>query len=172
MLGPRRYVTEVEITESVRELVENAASAGEDRFFIPYHSRSIKNKCMEAKPEKAKHCYNIAGQLTYTRPFGIIEVMHCLCQLCTGQHMVSCTPKHEAAGVQLGQPARVQVASKGIVLPLEVFMTQSKGWGVRCGVDIPSGTFICEYTGELISNQEAVSRISETGQRLFSETLP
>ena len=39
---------------------------------------------------------------------------------------------------------RMQV-SRGITLPLEVFMTPSKGWGVRCAEDIPTGTFVCCY---------------------------
>lgn len=45
----------------------------------------------------------------------------------------------------------------GLRLPLELFRTRSKGWGMRCTVDIPSGTFICSYEGELISSREAVS---------------
>ena len=35
-------------------------------------------------------------------------------------------------------------------------MTEKKGWGVRCPELIPSGTFICEYLGKILSNDEAV----------------
>lgn len=37
----------------------------------------------------------------------------------------------------------------------EVFKTESRGWGVRCLYDLPRGTFICSYIGELISECEA-----------------
>uniref|UniRef100_T1IV76 Histone-lysine N-methyltransferase n=1 Tax=Strigamia maritima TaxID=126957 RepID=T1IV76_STRMM len=41
---------------------------------------------------------------------------------------------------------------------LQLFRTQGKGWGVRTLRDIPQGTFICEYIGELISDSEADQR--------------
>ncbi|RWS16657.1 histone-lysine N-methyltransferase EHMT2-like protein [Dinothrombium tinctorium] len=36
--------------------------------------------------------------------------------------------------------------------------TQSKGWGVRPLKDIPKGTFVCEYIGEIITDSEADRR--------------
>jgi len=49
-----------------------------------------------------------------------------------------------------------QVTSNGVRLPLQVFkVSQEKGWGLRCCADIPAGTFVCEYMGELISEKEA-----------------
>lgn len=47
------------------------------------------------------------------------------------------------------------VASRGIFLPLQVFYTVNKGWGVRCEVDLPIGTFICCYIGRVCTNSEA-----------------
>lgn len=32
------------------------------------------------------------------------------------------------------------------------------GWGVRSLAEIPQGSFVCEYTGELISDTEADAR--------------
>ena len=32
------------------------------------------------------------------------------------------------------------------------------GWGVRSLAEIPKGSFVCEYTGELISDTEADAR--------------
>jgi euchromatic histone-lysine N-methyltransferase len=32
------------------------------------------------------------------------------------------------------------------------------GWGVRPLADIPKGTFVCEYVGEIISDLEAETR--------------
>ncbi|PIA58618.1 hypothetical protein AQUCO_00500512v1 [Aquilegia coerulea] len=51
-----------------------------------------------------------------------------------------------------------RVSQHGIKLPLEVFKTKNKGWGVRCLCSIPSGTFICELTGELLQDMEAKER--------------
>lgn len=41
-------------------------------------------------------------------------------------------------------------------LPLEVFRTQSKGWGLRADVGTPAGAFICSYERVLLSHEEAV----------------
>eukprot|EP00951_Prasinocladus_malaysianus_P047426 scaffold650405_cov51-Prasinocladus_malaysianus.AAC.1 len=58
----------------------------------------------------------------------------------------------------MGAPGRLQLVTKGIRLPLEIFKTPggTKGWGVRCSELIPSGSFICEYAGLLLSEEEAV----------------
>uniref|UniRef100_A0A452E511 [histone H3]-lysine(9) N-methyltransferase n=1 Tax=Capra hircus TaxID=9925 RepID=A0A452E511_CAPHI len=37
----------------------------------------------------------------------------------------------------------------------QLYRTQNMGWGVRSLQDIPLGTFVCEYVGELISDSEA-----------------
>uniref|UniRef100_A0A3B5LPZ2 SET domain-containing protein n=1 Tax=Xiphophorus couchianus TaxID=32473 RepID=A0A3B5LPZ2_9TELE len=36
------------------------------------------------------------------------------------------------------------------------------GWGVRTVQDVPQGTFICEYVGEIISNSEADKRENDS----------
>ncbi|KAK1273576.1 Histone-lysine N-methyltransferase, H3 lysine-9 specific SUVH6 [Acorus gramineus] len=51
-----------------------------------------------------------------------------------------------------------RVSQHGMKFPLEVFKTQSRGWGVRSLASIPSGSFICEYTGELLEEIEAEQR--------------
>jgi len=39
-----------------------------------------------------------------------------------------------------------------------VFRTAGRGWGARTLLDIPQGSFVCEYIGELITDAEADSR--------------
>lgn len=51
-----------------------------------------------------------------------------------------------------------RVTQNGIKLPLEIFKTETRGWGVRSLTFIPSGTFICEYVGELLEDKEAEKR--------------
>ncbi|KAK7504462.1 hypothetical protein BaRGS_00004328 [Batillaria attramentaria] len=51
-----------------------------------------------------------------------------------------------------------RVVQNGITCRLQMFRTNGRGWGVRSLMDIPKGTFICEYIGELISDSEADRR--------------
>jgi len=41
---------------------------------------------------------------------------------------------------------------------LEVFRTEKMGWGVRATGNIRKGTFITQYSGEMINNSEADNR--------------
>uniref|UniRef100_UPI0037E7CB24 histone-lysine N-methyltransferase SETMAR n=1 Tax=Semicossyphus pulcher TaxID=241346 RepID=UPI0037E7CB24 len=51
-----------------------------------------------------------------------------------------------------------RVVQRGLWLRLEVYCTKNMGWGVRTLDAIPSGTFVCEYAGEVISFEEARRR--------------
>ncbi|KAL9231170.1 hypothetical protein vseg_006427 [Gypsophila vaccaria] len=51
-----------------------------------------------------------------------------------------------------------RVSQHGMKLPLEIFKTESRGWGVRCLSSISSGSFICEYIGELLDDKQAEQR--------------
>uniref|UniRef100_A0A8C7G8E5 Euchromatic histone-lysine N-methyltransferase 2 n=1 Tax=Oncorhynchus kisutch TaxID=8019 RepID=A0A8C7G8E5_ONCKI len=48
-----------------------------------------------------------------------------------------------------------RVVQAGIKVRLQLYRTEKMGWGVRALQDIPQGSFICEYVGELISDAEA-----------------
>lgn len=54
-----------------------------------------------------------------------------------------------------------RVSQNGIKIRLEIFKTQSMGWGVRTLTSVPSGSFICEYIGELIQDMEAEQRSND-----------
>ncbi|XP_015963646.1 histone-lysine N-methyltransferase, H3 lysine-9 specific SUVH6 isoform X1 [Arachis duranensis] len=51
-----------------------------------------------------------------------------------------------------------RVSQHGIKFQLEIFKTSTRGWGVRSLNSIPSGSFICEYIGELLEDKEAEQR--------------
>lgn len=53
-----------------------------------------------------------------------------------------------------------RVSQQGIKFQLEIFKTEARGWGVRSLNSIPSGSFICEYAGELLEEKEAERRTS------------
>jgi SET domain len=59
--------------------------------------------------------------------------------------------------VRLNSTPACSVTSLGPSLPLQVFWTENRGWGVRCEVDIPVGTFVCSYVGRLCTSMEAES---------------
>ncbi|XP_075415837.1 histone-lysine N-methyltransferase EHMT1 isoform X3 [Tenrec ecaudatus] len=50
---------------------------------------------------------------------------------------------------------RNRVVQNGLRARLQLYRTENMGWGVRTLQDIPLGTFVCEYVGELISDSEA-----------------
>ncbi|KAL5731227.1 [histone H3]-lysine(4) N-trimethyltransferase [Ranunculus cassubicifolius] len=52
-----------------------------------------------------------------------------------------------------------RVSQHGIKFQLEVFKTDSRGWGVRSLDSISSGSFVCEYTGEFLLDEEAEQRM-------------
>jgi len=51
-----------------------------------------------------------------------------------------------------------RVSQHGVKIPLEIFKTGKTGWGVRSLSSISSGSFICEYSGELLEDKEAEKR--------------
>ncbi|KAG7575961.1 SET domain [Arabidopsis thaliana x Arabidopsis arenosa] len=52
-----------------------------------------------------------------------------------------------------------RVVQRGIRCELQVYFTQEgKGWGLRTLQDLPKGTFICEYIGEVLTNTELYDR--------------
>ncbi|GER39671.1 histone-lysine N-methyltransferase [Striga asiatica] len=70
-----------------------------------------------------------------------------------------------------------RVTQRGIKYQLEIFKTETRGWGVRALTSIPSGSFICEYAGELLEDREAEKRIGsdeylfDIGQNLSDSCL-
>ncbi|XP_063422205.1 histone-lysine N-methyltransferase EHMT2-like isoform X2 [Mytilus trossulus] len=51
-----------------------------------------------------------------------------------------------------------RVVQNGISCRMKLIRTNGRGWGVITLLDIPKGSFICEYIGELLSDSEADSR--------------
>ncbi|XP_064031966.1 histone-lysine N-methyltransferase SETDB2 isoform X2 [Pogoniulus pusillus] len=58
-----------------------------------------------------------------------------------------------------------RVVQHGIQVRLQVFNTEKKGWGVRCLDDIDKGTFVCTYSGRLMSKAE-IQVLGDPGQKL------
>lgn len=59
---------------------------------------------------------------------------------------------------ECGTRCKNRVVQRGRKIPLQVYKTKGKGWGVRSLQDIPKGTFIEEYIGEVITVEEGDNR--------------
>jgi hypothetical protein len=46
-----------------------------------------------------------------------------------------------------------RVVAQGLRVPLELFKTVHKGWGVRAACDLLPGTMICQYLGMLVTDK-------------------
>ncbi|XP_031736404.1 histone-lysine N-methyltransferase SUVR4 [Cucumis sativus] len=52
-----------------------------------------------------------------------------------------------------------RVVQRGISCKLQVYFTcEGKGWGLRTLKDLPKGSFVCEYVGEILTNTELYER--------------
>ena len=51
-----------------------------------------------------------------------------------------------------------RVSQRRKEIPLCLFKTKNRGWGVKAMTNVPKGTFILEYVGELIGQREANTR--------------
>lgn len=56
-----------------------------------------------------------------------------------------------------------RVLQNGVRVKLEIFKTEKKGWAVRAREPILRGTFVCEYVGEVIDENEATERRNRYG---------
>jgi histone-lysine N-methyltransferase SETDB1 len=61
------------------------------------------------------------------------------------------------------------VVQNGVRVRMQLFRTQSKGWGLRCLDDIPKGTFVCTYAGHLLTEEMSDTRGQELGDEYFAE---
>ena len=54
--------------------------------------------------------------------------------------------------------ALTELSKGGRKVPVEIFKTKDRGWGVRSVTSVPEGTFVALYAGEIITNDEAEAR--------------
>lgn len=93
------------------------------------------------------------------------EVLFCNGEWCTELHIGSC-PGHInriflqectiACNCLLSCGNRV--VQSGSRIPIQVFWTGDKGWGVRSKKFIPKGTFVFEYVGKIVTDAELQHR--------------
>ncbi|XP_064480730.1 histone-lysine N-methyltransferase SETDB1-like isoform X3 [Ornithodoros turicata] len=62
-----------------------------------------------------------------------------------------------------------RVVQNGLRTRLQVFMTERRGWGIRCLDDIPQGSFVCVYAGQLLNEQGANEDGNQYGDEYLAE---
>lgn len=62
-----------------------------------------------------------------------------------------------------------RVAQHPLQQKLQVFKTMSRGWGLRCLNDVPTGTFVCVYAGDLLTDKDANIAGDCYGDEYFAE---
>lgn len=62
-----------------------------------------------------------------------------------------------------GLACKTRIVQKGRKVPLVIFKTRERGWGLRATVDLQKGQFIDTYRGEIITGEEADRREASAG---------
>ena len=58
-----------------------------------------------------------------------------------------------------------RLVQHGLFVQLQLFKDKNKGWGLRTLHDLPRGTFICQYIGELITSDQGHERAQTMDDR-------
>ncbi|EOA26675.1 hypothetical protein CARUB_v10022753mg [Capsella rubella] len=152
----REDVCNVDISEGKEALPIRAVNNLDDekpppfiytvKMIYPYWCRPIPPKscgCTKRCSE-SKNCSCVAkndGKIPYNYDGAILEVKPLVYEC--GPHC-KCPPS-----------CYMRVSQHGIKIQLELFKTESRGWGVRSLESVPVGSFICEYAGELLEDKQA-----------------
>ncbi|XP_072531688.1 histone-lysine N-methyltransferase SETDB1-A [Salminus brasiliensis] len=61
-----------------------------------------------------------------------------------------------------------RLVQHGQQLRLQLFMTQHKGWGIRCMDDLSKGTFVCIFTGKIVTDDMASTEAVQSGNEYLA----
>ncbi|KAL7826326.1 hypothetical protein AOLI_G00315350 [Acnodon oligacanthus] len=61
-----------------------------------------------------------------------------------------------------------RLVQHGLQLRLQLFMTRHKGWGIRCLDDISKGTFVCIFTGKVVTDDMASMEAKLSGNEYLA----
>ncbi|CBI29505.3 unnamed protein product, partial [Vitis vinifera] len=109
---------------------------------LPPNGCDCSNGCSDS--EKCSCAVKNGGEIPYNYNGAIVEAKPLVYE---------CSPSCKCS-----RSCHNRVSQHGIKFQLEIFKTVSRGWGVRSLTSIPSGSFICEYIGELLEDKEAEQR--------------
>ncbi|ONK61668.1 uncharacterized protein A4U43_C08F32340 [Asparagus officinalis] len=153
--------------------------ASRGRMILPDLSSGAENLpvCLvnEVDDEKGPSHFRYSTKVAYLRPLNSMKPLEiCRCASVCLPGDVNCTcaklndgdlPYSSSGALVSRKPliyecnascccssnCRNRVTQKGVRIQFEVFKTRDRGWGLRSWDPIRAGTFICEYTGEVIN---------------------
>ncbi|KAI7906434.1 uncharacterized protein BX663DRAFT_427608 [Cokeromyces recurvatus] len=128
----------------IRGIVENKP---------PFFTRIRSNIFVERKPQIGHHEAAICQCTPPSHP----NQMGCGEDCINRMLFYECEPKYCPCGEQCSN-RRFQRKEK--IKGLQVFRTESRGWGLRTLIDIKKGELIIEYRGEVISQELCEERMS------------
>jgi histone-lysine N-methyltransferase SUV39H len=67
-----------------------------------------------------------------------------------------------------GPRCKSRLVQKGRRVPLTIFKTKNRGWGVKCNLDLVQGQFVDTYLGEVITSEETDRREAKSGKEKAS----
>ncbi|XP_054816935.1 histone-lysine N-methyltransferase SUVR4-like [Prosopis cineraria] len=110
--------------------------------------------CMSMKKEPQTH------QLVYCQECPLERSKNeCMPEQCKG-HLIRKFIKECWRKCGCDMQCGNRIVQRGLRCKLQVFFTSDKkGWGLRTLEDLPKGSFICEYVGEILTNMELHERI-------------
>ncbi|KAI1319039.1 hypothetical protein F5Y16DRAFT_414329 [Xylariaceae sp. FL0255] len=77
---------------------------------------------------------------------------------------------HESCACGANSPNRV--VERGRTVPLRIFRTKNRGWGVRCMVDMKKGQFVDTYIGEICKDVYLFALDKFVDPQSFDERRP
>ncbi|KAI4302470.1 hypothetical protein MLD38_038209 [Melastoma candidum] len=134
--------------------------------------------------EKGPAYFTYCSTPKHSKAFGLLQTYGCGCQkgCAPGDLNCSCIRKNNgdlpyttggvlviqkqlvyecSASCPCGPLCKNRVAQGGIKIRMEVFKTKNRGWGLRAYEPIRSGTFICEYAGDIIDKARLKQKVHE-----------
>ncbi|XP_071690118.1 histone-lysine N-methyltransferase, H3 lysine-9 specific SUVH6-like [Rutidosis leptorrhynchoides] len=94
--------------------------------------------------KKCACAFKNGGEIPYTHNGALVETKPL-------QLVYECGPN-----CRCGPTCYIRVTQHGMKIHLELFKTETRGWGVRSLSSISSGTFICEYIGKLLEDSDDI----------------
>ncbi|NP_001105193.2 uncharacterized protein LOC542090 [Zea mays] len=170
----------------IQEILQTGNSGSNDNVIIKDLSRGLErvplpvvNKISDERP--MPYCY--ISHLRYPRNYRPTPPAGCNCVGgCSDSNKCACAVKN-GGEIPFNDKGRIveakplvyecgpsckcpptchnRVGQHGLKFRLQIFKTKSMGWGVRTLEFIPSGSFVCEYIGEVLEDEEAQKRTND-----------
>ncbi|KAF8687952.1 hypothetical protein HU200_042545 [Digitaria exilis] len=185
----------------IKEILQTGKAGSNNSIIIKDLSRGLEKVPVSVVNSISAECpmpYRYISHLRYPRNFRPTPPTGCGCvDGCSDSKKCACavknggeSPFNEKGRIILAKPlvyecgpsckcpptCHNRVGQHGRKFRLQVFKTKSMGWGVRTLDFIPSGSFVCEYIGEVLEDEEAQKRTTDEylfaiGHNYYDESL-